>query len=198
MSRACWYALATSPATAVPVVRVYSEIGRGGVMAAAFLADLGDAPEVEVRINSSGGDPFEAMAIYSNLCRRRKVSVTVDGLCASAATIIAMAASPGRLSMMPGSMLMVHDAWLSGAAGNAASLRADADVLDTLSGQIAGIYAVRTGKQSGYWRAVMERETWYTADEAVAAGLADSVAADPFRARVAAIVRETAREVLYG
>jgi hypothetical protein len=70
--------------------------------------------------------------------------------------------------------MMIHDGFGMG-IGNAADLRDLADLLDKTSDNIASIYAERTGKDASYWRALMRDETWYDADEAVAAGLADSV-----------------------
>jgi ATP-dependent protease ClpP protease subunit len=86
-----------------------------------------------------------------------------------------MSASPGRLAVSDGSLMMVHDAGGAG-AGDAREMQAMADVLDKASDNIASVYARRTGLPALAWRPAMRRETWYTADEAVAAGLADRVA----------------------
>jgi ATP-dependent protease ClpP protease subunit len=165
----------SAPAT---VVRIYDEIGGAwGIPAAALVAELDAARgDVEIRLSSPGGDVLAAIAVYSALRQRRgTVAVWVDGLAASAATVIAMAASPGRLTAGEGSLLMVHDAWAA-CAGNAADLLEMADLLDKASENIAGIYARRSGVPAAAWRTAMKRETWYTAEEAVAAGLVDRAA----------------------
>jgi ClpP class serine protease len=97
----------------------------------------------------------------------------VDGLAASIASVIAMAGD--RIVMAPNSQLMIHDG--SGLCiGNAAEMRQMAELLDRQSNNIAEVYANRAGGTAEDWRALMEAETWYTAQEAVDAGLADEVA----------------------
>jgi ATP-dependent protease ClpP protease subunit len=97
------------------------------------------------------------------------VNCVIDGLCASAATVVAMAGD--TITTAPGSMWMVHDA-LGQVYGNAADMQSMADLLDKTSQNIADIYAARAGGDAAGWRTTMQAETWYTADEAVAAGLA--------------------------
>ena len=103
---------------AAPVqVTIYDSIGAGGVRASALLASIGGAQEVDLRINSEGGSLFDAIVIYNRLAGLRRVSVVVDGLAASAASVVAMAASPGCLGMAPGSHLMTHEPWADGRRG---------------------------------------------------------------------------------
>ena len=166
--------------TAAPVttIRLYDEIGGAwGIPAADLLAELDAARgDVELRLSSPGGSVFDGLVIYAALRERAgQVRVVVDGLAASIASVIAMAASPGQLTVGEGSMVMVHDAWAA-CSGNQADLREMADLLDKASDSIASIYARRTGLPAMAWRAAMKRETWYTAAEAVAAGLADRAA----------------------
>lgn len=132
-----------------------------------------DVEQLDLHIHSPGGSAFDGIAIF-NAFRNHpaKVVVTVDGIAASAASVIAMAGD--EIIMSPGSQMMIHDAWLL-TIGNAAELREDADWLDKQSQNIAGIYAHRAGGKADDWRASMLAETWYTAEEAVAAGLADKV-----------------------
>ncbi|UOZ10536.1 head maturation protease, ClpP-related [Amycolatopsis sp. WQ 127309] len=156
-------------------VFVYDEIGGWGVMAADFVRDLQaiDADSVTVRISSPGGDVFDALAMHASLHNLdATVNVVVDGLCASAATVVAMAGD--TVATAPGSMWMIHDA-MAVVAGNAADVRQMADLLDKTSTNIADIYAGRAGGSSDDWRTTMQAETWYTADEAVTAKLADSL-----------------------
>lgn len=134
--------------------------------------------DLTVHINSPGGSVFEGLAIYNALQQHDgDVEVIVDALAASAASFIAMAASPGQLFMARNAIMMIHDA--SGLAiGNAADMREMADLLDMHSDNIADIYAQRSDEDAAFWRLAMEAETWYTGTEAVNAGLADSVLED--------------------
>lgn len=158
-------------------IRIYDEIGSsfwGDSLSAKDLAasidDL-DVDTLNVYINSPGGDAWDGIAIMNALRRHRAtVNVTVDALAASAASVIAMAGD--RVTMNRGAELMIHDA--SGMAwGNAGLMRDTADVLDKLSDSYADAYAARAGGSREGWRAAMRAETWYTAEEAVEAGLAD-------------------------
>lgn len=175
-------------------VDIYDEIGGswlfGGVSASDFVAELAQINgDIEVHINSPGGDVFDGLAIYNSLAQRPGNVVTVvDGLAASAASFIAQAGKVRTIA--PGAMMMIHDA--SGACyGNASDMRELADLLDKVSDNLADIYADRTGRSAGpgngeTWRAAMQREAWYTADEAVAAGLAHRVAERPEQDALAA------------
>jgi ATP-dependent Clp endopeptidase proteolytic subunit ClpP len=157
-------------------VTIYDEIGFFGVSASDFLSDLaGIDGEIEMHVNSPGGDIFDGIAIYNQLKNRKApVKVVVDGLAASAASFIMQAASPGQLEVAPHSQVMIHDGF-SMAIGNAADLRETADLLDKMSDEIASIYAERSGKPATYWRQQMQSETWYSDREAVTAGLADRI-----------------------
>ena len=102
-----------------------------------------DAHTVGVRINSVGGSAFGGIAVYNALMQHPgRVTCTVEGLAASAASVIAMA---GETRMCPGAMLMVHSPWTM-AQGNAEALRQTADVLDKLRDALAEIYSAKTGK----------------------------------------------------
>lgn len=153
---------------------IYDEISWYGVSAVDFAAALtGVSGPLHLRVNSPGGDVFDALAIYNMLLDYDgQVTVTVDGLAASAASFIAMAGE--RVTMNRGAKLMIHDA--SGLCiGNAAEMNAMAALLDMVSGTIADIYAARTGTAAEEWRQAMRAETWYGAAEAVEAGLADEM-----------------------
>lgn len=145
----------------------------GGVSAGMVRDALPASGDITVRVNSPGGDVREGIAILSCLrLHAGHVRVQIDGLAASAASFIAMAGD--EIVMMPNTEMMIHDASMI-TWGNAQDLRADAEFLDRISGNIADVYAMRTGTSSADWRARMLAETWYSAEEAVAAGLADSV-----------------------
>lgn len=136
-----------------------------------------DFDELTVRVHSPGGNAVDGIAI-GNLLRnhRARVTVVVDGMAASAASMLALGGD--EIVMSPGSQMMIHDVSLL-TYGNAAQLRSDADWLDKQSQNYAGVYASRAGGTAAQWREAMQADngegTWYTAEEAVAAGLADRV-----------------------
>lgn len=161
---------------------IYDEIDSWwGVAAADVISELATitAPSLRVRVNSPGGSVFEGLAIANALrSHPANVTVQVDGLAASIASVIALAGD--RLVMMPNSMLMIHDA--SGLCiGDSTDMQQMGAVLDKISDNIAGAYAAKAGGDTAAWRDVMRAETWYLPDEAVEAGLADEaiVAAAP-------------------
>jgi len=142
---------------------------------AAALAELGPGP-VTVRINSGGGGAFDGVAIYSLLkAHAGDVTIAIDGIAASAASLIAM--SGDQIGMRRGAMMMIHDA--AGVTfGDASAHEKSAETLNKLSEQYAGVYAVRSGKDQAAVRALMRAETWLSADEAVDEGFATNVLDD--------------------
>lgn len=168
-------------ATGPTLVSIYDEVGMYGVSAGDFLAEMREIPgDIELHLNSPGGDVFDGIAIYNQLKQAQKrgtVKVVVDGLAASAASFIAQAASPGHLEMAPHAQMMIHDGFAM-SIGNAADMRELADQLDKASDNIASIYAERTGKTADYWRQMMRAETWLSDAEAVELGLADRIQGD--------------------
>lgn len=168
-----WYRVANQAAGPTQI-HIYNDIGLGGMSAEDLVDDLGkiNGP-VELRLNSGGGEIFEGIAIYNALCAR-DVAVYIDGLAGSAASFIAMAASPGKLFMAKTATMMIHDGQAM-AMGNASELTSMVNVLERESQKIAAIYADRTGKDVDYFRGKMKAETWYNADEALTEGLVDVV-----------------------
>lgn len=151
--------------------------GPWGISAAEVASALADLPagttDLTMRINSPGGEVFEAVAIM-NLLRDHSARITarVDGLAASAASFLAVSADE---TIMGGNTeLMIHDAW-GLAIGNAADMRQYADLLDRTSNDIASVYEAKAGGGTQAWRDYMLAESWFTAQEAVDLGLADSV-----------------------
>lgn len=137
------------------------------------LAALGDIYTLDVYINSPGGDVFAGITIYNILKRHNAtVNVHVDGLAASAASIVAMAGD--KIIMPKAATMMIHNAW-SGGWGNKAKMRKLADELERIDGQIAGIYTTRTGKEKTVIAGWMDAERWMSGDEALADGFADEV-----------------------
>ncbi|WP_179201906.1 head maturation protease, ClpP-related [Streptomyces caniscabiei] len=174
-----WYRITNTMdegGNAIASINLYGDIGSWGITAAAFVDELKaiDAPEIRLYISSPGGEVFDGLACYNALrSHRAKVIVQVDSLAASIASVIAMAGD--RIIMAPHSQMMIHMA-AGVAAGEATELREYADFLDRQSENIAGVYAERAGGTVKQWLKAMAAETWYFADEAVAAGLADEVA----------------------
>ena len=165
-------------------VYVYEAIGGWfGMTADDFVRDVAglDVDHIDLHLNSPGGDVFEGVAM-ANVLRQHRASVTVwvDGLAASAASVVAMAGD--EVVMGLGAQMMVHDAW-SFAIGDAADMRQTADRLDSVSDSLASTYAARAGGTAAEWRAVMVAERWYTAEQAVEVGLADRVASDEDKGR---------------
>jgi len=160
-------------------VLIYDEIGYFGLTAKAFmekLAEVGSGP-LTVRLNSPGGDVFDGLAIYNALkARAEPVTVHVDGIAASIASVIAMAG--GNVIMAEQSMMMLHNCW-GLVIGNRHDMLETAAVMEKIDGQIADTYARKSGKKAPEMSAVMDAETWYTAEEAVDAGLADEIAKAP-------------------
>lgn len=149
-----------------------------GVDSAACIAELNqhlDAKTVCARINSVGGSVFGGVAMYNALqSHPGEVTCYVEGLAASAASLVAMA---GKCVMGRGAMMMIHPPSTI-AMGNAEELRKTADTLDKVQDAIASIYTARTGKSVDEINGLLDAETWMTAEEAVAAGFADSVGDD--------------------
>lgn len=172
-----WYTIRASTNDEPARVSIYDEIGYWGVTAQDFIHALQDVKgDLDVHISSPGGDIFDGVGIYQALYDRPgTVSVTVDSLAASIASVIAMAASPGQLTMAPRATMMIHDGWTM-CIGNAKDMDDTAALLNKTSDNIAEIYAERSGKTATQWRALMREEKWYGAQEAVDAGLADKVA----------------------
>lgn len=137
------------------------------------LAEVGRDADIAVRINSGGGYIDDGIAIYNALSAHKgKVTVIVDAMAASSASVIAMAGA--ERVMRKGAMLMIHDP-SGGGWGTARDMERQARVLDKYAASMAGIYADATGESAEDVRADMEAETWLTADEAVARGFATAV-----------------------
>lgn len=148
-----------------------------GVSAKEFAAVLDDLPEgtTEIRLllNSPGGEVWEGLAVLNALrAHPARVVAVVEGIAASSASFIA--AGVDELHVMKNAELFVHNAW-GLAIGNAADMQKMAADLTHEDRNIASIYADKAGGSVEDWLAAMEAETWFSADEAVAAGLADRV-----------------------
>ncbi|MGW1616370.1 head maturation protease, ClpP-related [Streptomyces sp. NPDC002285] len=169
-----WYRITNAADSDEADVMLYDEIGGWfGSTADELIAELKGitAPRMRVRINSPGGSVFEGIAIANALrAHPANVTVQVDAVAASIASVIAMAGD--RIEMAPNSMMMIHDA--SGLCmGNASDMEEMAELLDLISDNIADAYASRAGGTREQWRERMRAESWYLPDDAVENGLAD-------------------------
>ncbi len=169
-----WYAIKMQDATHAEV-NIYDEIGGWGVTAKQFVGDLKaiTASHITLRINSPGGEVFDATAIY-NAIREHPAHVTtyIDGLAASAASVIALAGN--QVNIADNAYMMIHNASV-GVFGGADDMKKYADLLDKLNVTIAETYQKKGGNKLAHWQNLMAAETWFTAQEAVDAGLADAV-----------------------
>lgn len=133
-----------------------------------------DAEIINLRINSPGGDVFAAQAICTALKQHAaKVIAHIDGIAASAATSIACACD--EVVMADGAMYMIHNAWTI-ALGDRNDFLETAALLEKIDGTLADVYAARTGMKKEEVSALMDAETWFSAQEAIDIGLADKKA----------------------
>ena len=170
-----WYEFRARARDAAEIV-IYDEIGAFGIPAKAFLDELkalGPVAELTLRINSPGGSVFDGVAIYNALKRHQaKVTVWIDGIAASIASMVAMAGD--EVVMPENAMLVLHDP--SGLVmGTAADMRATADALDKMAAAMVAAYRDKSGADDAEIEALMAAETWLSAEEAVELGLADRV-----------------------
>ena len=169
-----WFEMRASAQQAAEIA-IYDDIGAYGVSARDFIAELRtlSAPVIHLSINSPGGSVFDALAMY-NALRQHSADILVDvlGVAASAASLVAMAGD--KIIMPENSFMMIHNPW-SATAGNAEELRGMADTLDKITASLVAIYAGRTGKPEDEIKALLDAETWLSADEAVAKGFADEL-----------------------
>jgi ATP-dependent protease ClpP protease subunit len=183
--RAAWRAAEAIPAAeapcfqlvnaATPKLYVHGVIGGYEADAGDFVQAVHgiDAKAIDVHINSPGGFVYDGVAMYEALVSHpAEVAVHVDGLAASAASFLAQAGDTREIAKA--GRMMIHDAQGVG-IGSPADMREYADLLDAVSNDIAGIYAGRAGGKPAAWRGAMTKTTWYSAAEAVDAGLADRV-----------------------
>jgi len=161
-------------------VWIYEMIGEdfwtgGGVTAKNFQKDLASvkAKQIDLHINSPGGDVFDGITIY-NLLKQHDAKVTtyIDGLAASIASVIALAGD--KVYMAENALFMVHNPY-GFAMGDANEMRKTADVLDKVRGSMITTYMTKTGKQESDVVAMLDAETWMDAEEALEAGFIDII-----------------------
>ena len=156
---------------------IYDDIGDGffgGITAKQVVDAIAkDTDQINVRINSAGGDVFEGIGIYNALKRHKaNVVVDVDALAASIASVITMAGDEIRIA--GSAMLMIHNPFTM-AVGDSREMRRIAELLDQAQDNILNIYSDRTGKPVSELQELTDAETWLVASEALDLGFADTV-----------------------
>lgn len=182
----------------VAEILIYDQIGESyweeTVAGKEFVQDLNElsnsVTQIDLRINSPGGSVFDGLIIYEAL-KRHKANVTayVDGLAASIASVIIMAAD--EIVMGEGALIMIHKP-MSGVYGNSDEMERMINVLDKIEDQMIGIYARRTGKGRAELSRMLTDETWLTSDEAITDGFADNKIEDTDQLYLAASMLKNA------
>jgi len=156
-------------------VTLYDEIGAFGAGSKEFLSNLGklSGQHIHLRINSPGGSVIEGTAIYNSLRRHEGgLTVHIDALAASMASVVAMSGSP--VFIADNALLMIHNPWTV-SMGESKDLRKEADLLDKLKSTLVNAYVRKTGMDAEEIAKMMDEETWLDAVEAVALGFADAI-----------------------
>lgn len=149
--------------------------GSGGqVVARNFRNKLASCKDVTVYINSPGGDVFAGAELYTALREHTqgKVTVKVTGIAASAASLVAMAGD--EVLMSPVAYMMIHNPW-SMATGNSTDHRKEADVLDEITEGLLAAYTAKTGRSRDEIAAMLDAETYMSAQKCVDLGFADGI-----------------------
>ncbi|QWG18712.1 Clp protease ClpP [Bradyrhizobium sediminis] len=174
-----WFSMRASGGP-VGELQIFSDIGGGGVTSEAFHAELSrmrarGVKTLIISINSDGGDVPIGFHIFNMLERfPAKKIVRIDGLAASMASVIAMVGD--EIIMPSNAMMMIHNPW-GGVAGSVEQIESFGTALKTMRENIVGAYAKRTRLAVDQIRAMMDKETWLSAEEAVRLGFADRIEA---------------------
>ena len=159
------------------VIQMRGPIGNfdGGISADDFRDCLNEhaGADVTIHLDSQGGSVSDGLAMYNAIMQHDgEVTIHIDTIAASIATVIACAAS--KLVINSNAKFMIHRCWTQ-AMGNCKDFRSTADVMEMMDGDIADTYAERTGKDKSDLLAMMDAETWMNADEALAQGFVDEI-----------------------
>lgn len=169
-----WYNIKNLSENKTEIV-IYDEIGQWGIDSKAFIEEIKEisTENILLRINSPGGSVIDGLAIHDAIKRApQKITAQIEGLAASIASIIALAAD--EVTMSQNSLFMIHNVW-GGETGGAKDMRKAADLMEKMGDRLVNIYVGKTGKDESEIRNWMDEETWFTADEALAAGFIDYV-----------------------
>ena len=172
-----WYNIKAAASGGVSEVFVYGEIGDWGITAERFNRDVATlSGKILVRINSLGGSVFDAVAMHTYLGSLPDVETIVDGIAASAASVVFAAGKVRK--MAKAGYLMIHNPWTF-AAGNADDLRKEAGLLDSITATLVGVYQSVSTDNEETIRKEMEDETWHSAETAKAKGYATHIVDAP-------------------
>lgn len=131
------------------------------------------AKTITVRINSPGGDVFDAISIFNALqSHKAKIITRIESLAASSASFVALAGK--EVQAYRNAMMMIHEPWVY-SAGNQYDLREIAGILEKISGNMVDIYAANSSVGKRELRDMMKNETWFTAKEAMDKGFIDTI-----------------------
>jgi|TARA_R110002074_G_scaffold1973_5_gene11902 ATP-dependent Clp endopeptidase proteolytic subunit ClpP len=173
-----WYNIKNIAESNTTEVMIYDEIGMWGVDAKSFIEEIKSIPNnnsILLRINSPGGSVIDGLAIFDALNRLpQKVTSRIEGLAASMASVIALAAD--EVVMSENSLFMIHNVW-GMEVGGSEELRKAADFMDKLSAKLLSIYVSKTGKTEEEIQGWMDAETWFDSSEAMTAGFINSIEA---------------------
>ncbi|QIC17800.1 Clp protease ClpP [Providencia vermicola] len=170
-----WFQMKATSETSADIY-IYDEIGGWGISARRFTEDLislGNINHINLHIHSPGGEVFEGIAIYNQLKNHNAtITVYIDGLAASMASVIAMVGT--EIIMPTNAMMMIHKPW-GVSWGDANDMRDYADLLDKVENVLIPAYMEKTGKTKEEIEAMLGEETWLTAEECVEHGFANTV-----------------------
>jgi len=151
----------------------------GGFNCTRFAKELAQLPQnatVKLRIYSFGGNAFDGLSAYQSIKRATERGATItayiDVVAASAATVLALGAQ--RVVMAETAMFMIHNSW-GGVVGNSQEMRRQAEMLDKITAQYVAIYATKTGLPEAKIKAMMDKDEYMTAKQALALGFADEI-----------------------
>lgn len=167
----------------VAEIFIYDEIGVWGITANNFIRSykekvMASTTTINLHINSPGGYVFDGNAIYAFLkAQQRTINTFIEGIAASVASVIAMAGD--TITISSNSMLMIHNP-SNTVIGESKDMRKMADILDKIKDTILIVYKDKTLKDINDLSYLMDLETWFTAEEAVAEGFADQIT-EPMR-----------------
>jgi|TARA_R110002050_G_scaffold192014_6_gene326936 ATP-dependent Clp endopeptidase proteolytic subunit ClpP len=171
-----WYSIKNIAKSENTEVMIYDEIGSYGVDAKSFINEIKNIPKdtsVLLRINSPGGSVIDGLAIYDAINRMpQKVTARIEGIAASMASVIALAAD--EVIMSENSLYMIHNVW-GGEVGDSDDLRKAADLMDKMGERLINIYVSKTGQTEEQIRSWMDAETWFNSLEAQEAGFINLV-----------------------
>lgn len=160
-------------------IYIYDEIGFYGVTAKQFVSDLqalGEVKHINLHINSPGGSIFEGIAIFNALkYHPASITVHIDGVAASMASVIAMVGNP--VIMPANSFMMIHKPWAV-AGGDADDMRDFAELLDKTEAVLIPAYAAKTGLTREVIAGMLKEETWMDGTQCVSLGFADQLIPD--------------------